>query len=164
MIHLKDKCNKFISDLDKWRKKSIYTPIDEFIWYLIYGYCLLWICWSNAKWKFKTGKFKNLFQRAKQYEKTSFKGLFNFINFINKLTKSSGDMGSAKILGENEDVVRIMSIHKSKGLEFPVVFLCGMGKQFNLMDLNNHMLYHDELGFGPDFVDLEKRNSYSNFS
>ena len=107
----------------------------------------------------RQANLKILFQRAKQFEKTSFKGLFNFINFINKLTKSSGDMGSAKILGENEDVVRIMSIHKSKGLEFPVVFLCGTGKNFNLMDLNKNMLYHDELGFGPDFVDLEKRFS-----
>jgi ATP-dependent helicase/nuclease subunit A len=107
----------------------------------------------------RQANLKILFQRAKQFEKTSFKGLFNFINFINKLTKSSGDMGSAKILGENEDVVRIMSIHKSKGLEFPVVFLCGTGKNFNLMDLNKNMLYHDELGLGPDFVDLEKRFS-----
>ena len=68
----------------------------------------------------------------KQFEQTSFKGLFNFINFINKVTKSSGDMGSAKILGEHEDVVRIMSIHKSKGLEFPVVFLASTGTNFNL--------------------------------
>ena len=55
-----------------------------------------------------------------------------------------------KYLGENEDVVRIMSIHKSKGLEFPVVFTSGTGKQFNLMDLNKTILYHEELGFGPE--------------
>ena len=90
--------------------------------------------------KLRQANLKILFQRAKQYESTSFKGLFNFINFINKLRKSSGDMGSAKVLGENEDVVRIMSIHKSKGLEFPVVFTSGMGKQFNLMDLSNSIL------------------------
>ena len=111
--------------------------------------------------KIRQANLKILFQRAKQYESTSFKGLFNFINFINKLRKSSGDMGSAKVLGENEDVVRIMSIHKSKGLEFPVVFTSGMGKQFNLMDLSNSILYHEELGFGPSYVNLETRNSYS---
>ena len=97
-----------------------------------------------------------LFQRAKQYEETSYKGLFNFINFINKLKISSGDMGSAKTLGENENVVRIMSIHKSKGLEFPVVFLSGTGKNFNLMDINKSILFHHELGYGPDYVDPEK--------
>ncbi len=70
-------------------------------------------------------------------------------------------MGSAKVLGENEDVVRIMSIHKSKGLEFPIVFTSGTGKQFNLMDLTNSILYHEELGFGPNYVNLETRNSYS---
>ena len=69
-------------------------------------------------------------------------------------------MGSAKVLGEYEDVVRIMSIHKSKGLEFPVVFVCGSGKQFNLMDLNNNILYHEELGFSPRTLDLDKRVSY----
>ena len=111
--------------------------------------------------KLRQANLKVLFQRAKQFESTSFKGLFNFINFINKLRKSSGDMGSAKVLGENEDVVRIMSIHKSKGLEFPVVFCAGTGKQFNLMDLNSSILYHEELGFGPDYVNLEKRNAYT---
>ena len=111
--------------------------------------------------KLRQANLKILFQRAKQFENTSFKGLFNFINFVNKLRNSSGDMGSAKVLGENEDVVRIMSIHKSKGLEFPVVFTSGFGKQFNLMDLNKSILYHDDLGFGPDYVDLERRNSYS---
>ncbi|MGE5627307.1 MAG: 3'-5' exonuclease, partial [Solirubrobacterales bacterium] len=87
-------------------------------------------------------------------------GLFNFINFINKLKNSSGDMGSAKILGENENVVRIMSIHKSKGLEFPVVFLCGTGKKFNMMDANQSILFHQELGYGPDYVDYDRRISY----
>ena len=156
-----NKCNMFINKLEVWREKAIYTPIDEFIWYLYtdtsyYGYV-----GAMPNGVLRQANLRILFQRAKQYEATSFKGLFNFINFINKVRKSSGDMGSAKILGENEDVVRIMSIHKSKGLEFPVVFLCGAGKQFNLMDLNKNILYHDELGLGPEFVDLEKRVSYT---
>ena len=158
---LREKCKIFIKRLDNWRNKAIYTPIDEFIWYLYmdtgyYGYV-----GAMPNGKLRQANLKILFQRAKQFEQTSFKGLFNFINFINKLKSSSGDMGSAKILGENEDVVRIMSIHKSKGLEFPVVFTSGFGKQFNLMDLNKSILYHDDLGFGPDYVDLERRNSYS---
>lgn len=158
---LKKKCSIFIENLNKWRDKSVYTPIDEFIWYLYMDTSYYGYVGAMPNGVLRQANLKILFQRAKQYEETSFKGLFNFINFINKLRKSSGDMGSAKILGENEDVVRIMSIHKSKGLEFPVVFLAGAGKQFNLMDLNNRILHHDDLGFGPDYIDLEKRISYS---
>ena len=158
---LKRKCQNFINNLNKWRDKSIYTPIDEFIWYLYMDTSYYGYVGAMPNGVLRQANLKVLFQRAKQYEETSFKGLFNFINFINKLRRSSGDMGSAKILGENEDVVRIMSIHKSKGLEFPVVFLAGAGKQFNLMDLNNQILHHDDLGFGPSYIDLEKRISYS---
>lgn len=158
---LKDKCSKFLVKLEEWREKAIYTPIDEFIWYLYMDTAYYGYVGAMPNGVLRQANLRVLFQRAKQYEQTSFKGLFNFINFINKLRKSSGDMGSAKILGENEDVVRIMSIHKSKGLEFPVVFLAGAGKQFNLMDLNKSILYHEELGFGPDLVDLDRRISYS---
>ena len=125
MKNLIKKCDKLVyKDLDKWRNKALYMPIDEFIWYLYMDTAYYGYVGAMPNGVLRQANLKILFQRAKQYEQTSFKGLFNFINFINKLRKSSGDMGSAKILGENEDVVRIMSIHKSKGLEFPVVFLC----------------------------------------
>ena len=159
--NLKGKCNSFLENLKLWRERAIFTPIDEFIWYLYTDTAYYGYVGAMPNGILRQANLRILFQRAKQYEETSFKGLFNFINFINKLRKSSGDMGSAKILGENEDVVRIMSIHKSKGLEFPVVFLSGAGKQFNLMDLNKNILFHEELGLGPELVNLEKRVSYS---
>lgn len=109
----------------------------------------------------RKANLKMLFERAKQYEKASFKGLFNFINFIDKLRKTSGDMSSAKLIGENEDVVRIMSIHKSKGLEFPVVFLAGTGKGFNMQDLNDSILMHQDIGFGPKYINFENRIEYN---
>ncbi|MGG5459995.1 helicase-exonuclease AddAB subunit AddA [Clostridium sp. B9] len=157
---LKDKCEYFLESLKRWREKAAYTPIDEFIWYLYsdtsyYGYV-----GTMPNGVQRQANLRILFQRAKQYESTSFKGLFNFINFINKLRKSSGDMGSAKILGENEDVVRIMSIHKSKGLEFPVVILGGTGKQFNKMDLREDILLHETLGIGTNCIDVKKRIKY----
>ena len=158
---LKQRCKDFVDRLGVWRDRAIYTHIDEFIWYLYMDTSYYGYVGAMPNGVLRQANLRILFQRAKQYEETSFKGLFNFINFINKLRKSSGDMGSAKILGENEDVVRIMSIHKSKGLEFPIVFLCGAGKRFNLMDLNKSILYHDELGFGPEFIDLNKRISYT---
>jgi ATP-dependent helicase/nuclease subunit A len=158
---LKEKCLNFINKLNEWRDRSVYTPIDELIWYLYMDTAYYGYIGAMPNGLLRQANLRILFQRAEVYEKTSFKGLFNFINFINRLRKSSGDMGSAKVLGENEDVVRIMSIHKSKGLEFPVVFLAGAGKQFNLMDLNKNILYHEELGLGPELIDLEKRVSYS---
>ncbi|MBX4269022.1 helicase-exonuclease AddAB subunit AddA [Clostridium estertheticum] len=154
------KLKRFLKKLDHFREICTYMPIDEFIWYLYtdtgyYGYI-----GAMPGGPQRQANLKVLFQRARQYEETSYKGLFNFINFINKLKVSSGDMGSAKTLGENENVVRIMSIHKSKGLEFPVVFLSGMGKNFNLMDINKSILFHYELGYGPDYVDPIRRISY----
>lgn len=112
----------------------------------------------------RQANLKMLFERAKQYETASFKGLYNFIHFIEKLRLSSGDMGAAKIIGENDNVVRIMSIHKSKGLEFPVVFLASTGKQFNLMDLNQNVLLHQDLGIGVKYIDYEKQVQYDTLS
>lgn len=108
----------------------------------------------------RQANLKMLFERSKQYETASFKGLYNFIHFIEKLRLSSGDLGSAKIIGENDNVIRIMSIHKSKGLEFPVVFLSSTGKQFNLMDLNQDILLHQELGIGVKYINYEKQVQY----
>lgn len=155
-----EKLTRFIKKLNHFREICTYMPIDEFIWYLYtdtgyYGYI-----GAMPGGTQRQANLRVLFQRARLYAETSYKGLFNFINFINKLKVSSGDMGSAKTLGENENVVRIMSIHKSKGLEFPVVFLSGMGKNFNLMDINKSILFHYELGYGPDYVDPIRRISY----
>ncbi|WP_142415198.1 helicase-exonuclease AddAB subunit AddA [Hathewaya massiliensis] len=157
---LKERLEEFLNKLELWREKSLYTPIDEFIWYLYMETGYYGFVGALKNGAQRQANLKILFQRAREYGKTSYNGLFNFINFINRLKKNSGDMGSAKTLGENENVVRIMSIHKSKGLEFPVVFLCGMGKQFNLQDLNDNLLLHHGLGFGPDLIDFERRISY----
>lgn len=112
----------------------------------------------------RQANLKMLFERAKQYENASFKGLYNFIHFIEKIHLSSGDLGAAKIIGENENVVRIMSIHKSKGLEFPLVFLSSTGKQFNLMDLNKSILLHQKMGIGVKYIDYEKQIQYDTLS
>lgn len=112
----------------------------------------------------RQANLKMLFQKAKQYESSNFKGLYNFINFIDRLKLSSGDLGSAKLIGENDSVIRIMSIHKSKGLEFPVVFLSSTGKQFNLMDLNDSVLLHQEMGIGVKYIDYDKQIQYDTLS
>lgn len=98
-----------------------------------------------------------LIEKAIAYENTSYKGLFHFVRYIEKLQKYDVDFGEADLIGENEDVVRIMSIHKSKGLEFPVVFVSGLGKNFNRQDVRSRMVLHPELGIGLDFMDGERR-------
>ena len=161
---LRKKIQNFLENLDKWRKEQEYLALDELIWKIysdtgFYNYAGL-----MPNGLLRQANLRMLFERAKQYEMASFKGLYNFIHFIDKLRLSSGDMGAAKIIGENDNVVRIMSIHKSKGLEFPVVFLASTGKQFNLMDLNQNILLHQELGIGVKYIDYEKQVQYDTLS
>ena len=118
------------------------------------------MCGLLTNGKLRQANLKMLFERAKQYEKASFKGLYNFINFIDNLKTNSGDLSAAKVIGENDNVIRIMSIHKSKGLEFPVVFLSLTGKKFNFRDLNESILLHQELGLGIKYKDNEKQIEY----
>ena len=161
---LKEKIQNFFDNLDKWRKEKEYLALDELIWKIYsdtryYNYVGL-----MPNGDLRQANLKMLFQKAKDYESSNFKGLYNFINFIDKLKISSGDMGSAKLIGENDDVVRIMSIHKSKGLEFPVVFLSSTGKQFNLNDLKEDVLLHQEMGIGAKYIDYDKQVKYDTLS
>ena len=143
---LKEKIERFLGKLENWRKEQEYLSLDELIWkiYMDTGFYNYVGLIPNGN--LRQANLKMLFQKAKKYESANFKGLYNFINFIDKLKLSSGDLGSAKLIGENDNVIRIMSIHKSKGLEFPVVFLSSTGKQFNLMDLNQNLLLHQDMG------------------
>lgn len=161
---LKNKIESFLEKLEKWKSISQYMPLDEFIWqiYLDTGYYQYVGLLPNGA--MRQANLKTLFEKAKQYEKASFKGLFNFIQFIDKLKKQNGDLASAKLIGENEDVIRIMSIHKSKGLEFPVVFLCNSHKKFNMQDLNDNILLHQDIGFGPTIMDTTRKIKYSSIA
>ncbi len=154
------KAAAFLNNLERWRDISLYTSTDRLLWQLYTETGYYATVGAMPAGEQRQANLRVLFERARQFEETSYKGLFNFINFVDKLKSSRGDMGSAKILGENDNVVRIMSIHKSKGLEFPVVILAGCGKRFNLQDMNKSILLHQELGFGPDVVDPRRRLSY----
>lgn len=158
---LKDKIENTIKCLERWKTEQKYYPLNEFLWklYLDTGFLDYVSLLPNGN--LRQANLKLLFEKAKQYEKVSFKGLFNFINFINKVKTNSGDSSSAKIVGENDDVIRIMSIHKSKGLEFPVVILASTGKKFNMQDLNTPLLMEQEIGFGPQYIDSDKKIEFS---
>ena len=157
---LREKIDHFFTNLEMWRKDKEYLALDEFIWKLYTDTKYYTYVGLMPNGDVRQANLKMLFERAKQYETASFKGLYNFINFIEKLHLGSGDLGAAKLIGENDNVVRIMSIHKSKGLEFPVVFLSATGKQFNLMDLNQNILLHQELGIGVKYIDYERQVQY----
>ena len=150
-----------MDQVNSWREKSEYLNLAELIWKIyndtgFYNYVSL-----MPNGSLRQANLKMLFERAKEYEKTSFKGLFNFIRFIERIKLGSSDLSAAKIIGENENVVRIMSIHKSKGLEFPVVFLANTSKKVNLQDLNENILLHQNLGLGPEYINYDRQIRYS---
>ncbi|MFB0917546.1 MAG: helicase-exonuclease AddAB subunit AddA, partial [Clostridiaceae bacterium] len=150
------KARAFLDSLEKWRDEAIHMELDEFIWKLYSDTAYYEYAGAMPNGIQRQANLKILFQRAGNYEKTSFKGLFNFIRYIDMMQEKEGDFGDAKIFGENEDVVRIMSIHKSKGLEFPVVFVSNCGKAFNRQDMRSNILIHEQLGIAVRNINVEK--------
>ena len=157
---LKEKIESFLEQLKTWREEQEYLALDELIWKIYEDTGFLNYMGILPNGSLRQANLKMLFERAKQYESASFKGLFNFIRFIERLSLSSGDLSSAKMLGENDDVVRIMSIHKSKGLEFPIVFLASSASKFNLTDLNKDILLDQDLGVGAKYINYEMQLKY----
>lgn len=151
-----EKAHRFLALLKELREDEEYMTLDEWIWniYTKTGYMNYVNLMPNGA--LRASNLRMLFERAKQYEEASFKGLYNFINFIDKIKFNQEDLKAAKIIGENENVVRIMTIHKSKGLEFPVVILAGVGKQFNFRELNGKILLDQDLGIGPQYIDSDR--------
>ena len=148
---------KFYKKYRQLRQLVPDTPIHELIEIILretgYGHYVAAMPAGNRR----TANLNMLLEKATAYEKTSYKGLFHFVRYIDKLQKYDVDFGEADMVGENEDVVRIMSIHKSKGLEFPIVIVSGMGKNFNKQDTRSKMVLHPELGIGLDYMDGKLR-------
>lgn len=113
--------------------------------------------------KVRQANLQALYDRARQYEESGFRGLLRYLKLIEKMREDQLDLAPAKVLGEGEDVVRVMSIHKSKGLEFPVVVLADMGKGFNLKDLRETILFHNRQGIGVKYYDAKWRMFYPTF-
>ena len=150
------KLEEFARLLEELRLKSIYMPIHQLI-YEIYektGYERYVSAMPAGATR--RANLEMLVEKASSYEKTSYKGLFHFVRYVENLKKYNTDFGEASTIGE-DDTVRIMSIHKSKGLEFPIVILAGMGKKFNRQDLYGKILIDSELGIATDYVDPEQR-------
>ena len=148
---------KFYKKYRQLRQLVPDTPIHELIEIILretgYGHYVAAMPAGNRR----TANLNMLLEKAAAYEKTSYKGLFHFVRYIDELQTYDVDFGEADMVGENEDVVRIMSIHKSKGLEFPIVIVSGMGKNFNKQDTRSKMVLHPELGIGLDYMDGKLR-------
>ncbi|MEW6661144.1 MAG: helicase-exonuclease AddAB subunit AddA [Bacillota bacterium] len=157
---LAKKISAFLERLEQWRTLARQGSLSELIWQIYRDTGYYDFVGGLPGGRQRQANLRALQDRARQYETTMFRGLFYFLRFIKRLQESGSDMGAARALGENEDVVRIMSVHKSKGLEFPVVFVAGLGKQFNLRDAKEDTLLHKDLGIGLDVVDLAKRVKY----
>nr|MBC9198513.1 helicase-exonuclease AddAB subunit AddA [Paenibacillus sp. PL91] len=154
------KLSLFLESLDRWREEARQGSLANLLWEIYRETGYYDFVGGLPGGTQRQANLRALHDRARQYEATSFRGLFRFLRFIERMRDSGGDLGTARALGEQEDVVRIMSIHKSKGLEFPVVFVAGLGKLFNQQDVRSAFLKHKELGFGPRFVDPALRISY----
>lgn len=154
---LRKKLVRFYEQTAYFRKKVPYTPVHELLTEIIEdtGYGLSVETMPGGVQRM--ANVEMLVEKASAFEGTSYKGLFNFVRYIGQLKKYDVDYGEAGIMDEQSDTVRIMSIHKSKGLEFPVVFTAGMGKRFNMQDAKGSVILHPEWGVGLDYIDLERR-------
>jgi len=154
---LAHKLREFNHRLEAWRDRARRGALADLIWQLYretgyYDYVA-----GLSAGEQRQANLRALYDRARQYEQTSFRGLFRFLRFVERLQDRGGDLAEARALSEQEDVVRVMTIHKSKGLEFPVVFVAGINKRFNFRDVNAKVLLHKTLGFGTKNIDPVKR-------
>ena len=139
---------RFVDSMDTWRTMSRRQGITDLIWHIYDTLHVVEYVSAMPNGLVRRGNVLALYERAKQYENGNYRGLFRFLRFIESLQASGEDLSVAKTVSEADNVVRIMTIHKSKGLEFPVVFLMGTQKGFNKMDLNRSLLLHKEYGVG----------------
>lgn len=154
---LGEKTASFLAMLRAYRECTAYLPIRELLTKIVTDFDYLnYVAALPAGGK-RRANVEMLFTKASDFEKTSYFGLFHFVRYMEQLEEYDVDYGEAELLDENADVVRIMSIHKSKGLEFPVTFAAGLGKRFNLQDVNQALLVDMDLGLAVDYVDPTRR-------
>jgi len=148
---LSDKINSFINKINEYYAKSRYMDTDEFLSYIINDLCYYTFLSLSPDSDLKIANVRYLLKKAREFELNNYRGIYSFVRFVENYGRET-IAESAKILSSNDNVVRIMSIHKSKGLEFPVVFLSDLGRQFNTRDITSKIVMHKELGMGIESV------------
>ncbi|WP_309296618.1 helicase-exonuclease AddAB subunit AddA [Niallia sp. NCCP-28] len=157
---LYDKIRPFFDMLQNWRTQARQGEVSALIWKLYRDTHFYDFVGGLPGGNQRQANLRALYDRARQYEATSFRGLFRFLRFIERMRDRGNDLGAARALTEQEDVIRIMTIHSSKGLEFPVVFLAGIGRNFNTMDLKKSFLLDKDLGVATNYIHVKNRISY----
>lgn len=156
----KEDLQQFMIAFDSWRTYSRRHGVAELLQRLYDDTAYVDFVGAMPGGDVRQANLKALYDRARQYEEAGFRGLFRYLQLMDKMKEDGLDLAPAKVVSEKEDVVRIMSIHKSKGLEFPVVFVADMGKAFNRRDTQDQILFHNRLGIGLKQYDPEWRMSY----
>lgn len=151
------RAERFLQFYGEKRESLPYTPLHELISSLLSETGYLDYAAALPNGAQRELNLKMLVDQAADYESTSYTGLFHFVRYIRNLEKQEADPGEASLLSGNEDVVRVLSIHKSKGLEYPVVFVAGLGRKFNMGSLTEKPLIHQDLGLASDYVDPDRR-------
>lgn len=151
------KLQSFWNRLEDYRHKAAYLPLHELLLYLLSDTGYYEYVSAMPAGERRRANVDMLVEKAIQFESTAYHGLFQFVRYIEKLQKFSVDYGEASVIGENENTVRIMSIHKSKGLEFPIVILGGTAKRFNQQDSRSRVVFHPDFGVGIDYVNPKLR-------
>ena len=154
---LSQKADTFLQRIDHYRDLTPFTSIRDLLQRILDDYDYLNYVTALPAGSKRRANVEMLLTKASAFEKTSYFGLFHFIRYMEQLEKYDVDYGEADTLDENADVVRIMSIHKSKGLEFPVVFVSGLSKRFNMQDANQSLIVDMDLGVAVDYVDSGRR-------
>ena len=152
-----EKVVQFLKQLDSFRERAERYPVSDVLWELMYDTGYYHYAGTMPAGTQRQANLDMLYTKAAAFEKTSYSGLFQFLRYIERLKKYEVDFAEVSVLGENENLVRVMSIHKSKGLEFPVVILAGMGKSINQMDSRGEVVLDTDFGVGTNVVHLDKR-------
>lgn len=152
-----EKLHRFLQQFKQWRDLSRRGSLADLIWRIYNDTHYYDMVGAMANGKQRQANLRALHERALAYEKTSFRGLFRFLRFVERMRLRGDDLSSARAIGAQEDVVRLMTIHSSKGLEFPVVFVSGLGKKFNQQDFNGHYLFDQHYGLAVKAIDPVER-------
>lgn len=160
IIGLRQKVDQFLSRLQRWRTLARNRELMTLIWTIYEETGFLDYVGGLPSGLQRQANLHALYERAKNYEETSYKGLFQFVRFIDKMQEKDKDLAEPNLSGE-ENAVRVMTIHASKGLEFPVVFVLDMTRRFNLSDIRRRYLFDEQLGAGIHYIDPKLRKSFT---